>query len=112
MTQRDAIRETGLIAYLLYGLSIVVSPAVLAGIIFVYLKHDAVRGSYVDSHMTWLARTFWWSLAGTVVGMVLTVILIGFVIMGLVWLWFVYRVVKGFVAFNDGQPINDPQAFF
>ena len=112
MKQRDTLRETGLIAYLLYGISIVVSPAVIAGIIYAYMKRDAVAGTFVESHMTWLIRTFWLTLIGSLVGVALSIVVVGILLLGLVWLWFVYRVVKGFVVFNDGQPIDDAQAWF
>jgi uncharacterized membrane protein len=111
MEEKDVIRETGVIAYVLYGVSIIASPAVLAGVIYVYMKRDAMRGTWAEGHMTWLIRTFWLAIAASLVSVVLSVVVIGFFLLGLVWLWFVYRVVKGFVAFNDGQPIADPDAY-
>jgi len=42
-------------------------------------------------------------LLGTVLGWALVWILVGFAILGLTWLWCLYRVLRGFLAFNDGK---------
>jgi uncharacterized membrane protein len=112
MDDRDMVRETGLIAYFLFGISIVAGPVIFAGIIYVYMKRADVRGTYADSHFEWLIRTFWILLIASLIGYVLILVFVGFILLGLLWLWFVFRVVKGFVAFNDGQPMRDPQALF
>jgi len=112
MASPEQDRETGLIAYILYGLSIIVGVAIIVAIIFAYVKRDSVAGSFVESHLEWLIRTFWITFIAGIIGGILCIILIGFVILFVVWLWFIYRVVKGFVIFIDGRPIDDPQAWF
>ncbi len=112
MAGRDQIREAGIIAYLLYGISVPLGPVIFLGIIYAYAKRDGVQGTYAESHMVWLIRTFWLTLAATIIGVVTYVFLIGIVILGMTWLWFVYRVVKGFVIFNDGNPIADARSWF
>jgi uncharacterized membrane protein len=111
MPDENKIRETGLIAYVLYGVSIVFGPAIFVGLIFAYLKREEIAGTYVASHFEWLIRTFWITLIVGIAGVILSLVLVGILVLGVVWLWFVYRIVKGFILFNDSQPIPDPKAW-
>jgi uncharacterized membrane protein len=116
-----------LIAYLLFGLAALtqfassglVVPAPLLtfigiiGVIVAYVKRGDSRGTWVESHMTWLIGTFWWStvwaLIGWVVFIVLGIIVIGLALGPLIWaitaIWVLYRVIKGVLYFKDQRPI-------
>jgi uncharacterized membrane protein len=76
-------------------------PSIIA-VIINYVKRDAVRGTFLDSHFSWQIRTFWWSLLWVVVAGVMIATLIGVVIglplLVLVGLWVVYRIVRGWIA--------------
>ena len=109
---RDAARQVGLTAYILYAASAIIAPAAIAGVIYAHIKRDDVDGSFVASHITWLIRTFWLTLLFGLIGLVLALFVIGFVILFAVGVWYIFRVVKGFVIFADGKPIADPQSLF
>ena len=116
-----------LVAYLLFGLAAVtqvagsglVVPAPLLtiigiiGVVIAYLQRADARGSWVESHLTWLIRTFWWSLLWSVVGwsvmLTLGLLLIGIPIALAIWfvagIWMIYRVIKGYLIFKDSKPI-------
>lgn len=110
MMDNDRIRQTGLIAYILYGAAAVFPPTAIAGVIYAHYKREEVAGSYIESHMTWLIRTFWLTVVFGLIGYVLALVLIGFVILFAVGVWYIFRVVKGFVAFHDGKPVRNPQS--
>jgi uncharacterized membrane protein len=40
------------------------------------------------------------------VGSILTIILIGWAILGLLWLWTAYRTIRGWLRLTDGLPIG------
>lgn len=109
---RDDVQQIGLIAYLLYGVAAVFPPAAVAGVIYAHVKRDEVAGSFAESHMTWLIRTFWMTVLFGVIGYVLALVLVGFLILFVVGVWYIFRVVKGFVAFYENQPIANPQGLF
>jgi uncharacterized membrane protein len=72
-----------------------------------YIKRDDARGTIYESHMTWMIRTFWWTLVWMVpAGLValLTLGLLWFVLM-VPALWFLYRMIKGVLWLNDGRPM-------
>ncbi len=116
-----------LVAYLLFGLAAItqiagsglIVPAPLltivgvVGVIIAYVQRGDARGSWVESHITWLIRTFWWSTVWAVIGwvvlIVFAIILIGFALGPLIWgataIWVLYRVIRGILLFKDNQPI-------
>jgi len=109
---KEKIREGGIIAYALFGGAIIIAPTAFAGVIYAYLTRQDAAGTVLESHLTWLIRTFWITLIVSVVGIVLLLILIGWLILAAVSLWYIYRIVKGFVLFSDNKPIVDPRAWF
>ncbi|MEO8486690.1 MAG: hypothetical protein ABI585_10170 [Betaproteobacteria bacterium] len=90
-----------------------VAIAGVVGVIVAYVKRAEAQGTWVATHYDWLIATFWWSLLWSVVigvvGLVLVLVLIGLVILpvGLaaVSIWVIYRVVRGYLAFKDSQPV-------
>lgn len=52
-----------------------------------------------------MIRSFWWALVWTVIGWVTTVLLFGWLILGVVWLWYLYRHIRGLIAVLSDQPL-------
>jgi len=83
-------------------------PSIIA-VILNYVKRSEVRGTWLESHFRWQIRTFWFGLlwiSWCVLFIVLTLgigILIAWLPMALVGLWFIYRIVRGWIALNDGR---------
>ncbi|THF63358.1 DUF4870 family protein [Pseudothauera rhizosphaerae] len=94
--------------------SFVASLPSLAAIVLNYWNRSAVRGTWLDSHFSWQIRSFWWTLAWIVIAAVAVFTLIGipFAIaaFGIVSVWVVYRVVRGWWRLADGQPMPMPPA--
>jgi len=95
-----------MICYALYALSCVIGVTAVAAIIINYLKRDEVAGTWVASHFEWQIKTFWYGLVGAVVSWILMFVLIGFPLMLAVFIWVVYRVVKGWLALADEKPVD------
>ncbi|BAK75298.1 conserved hypothetical protein [Pseudogulbenkiania sp. NH8B] len=94
-----------LAVYILQALSLFVGVTAIVAIIINYLKRDDTRGTLYESHFLWQMRTFWWGLLGLVLGYLTVFLLVGFVILFAVYIWLIYRVVKGFLNLNDGKPM-------
>lgn len=107
----DSLRTYSMIVYALYALSLVSGITALAGVIMAYLKRDEAAGTVYQSHMQYLIKTFWYSLLGMAVGWITAFIVIGFLIIIVVGIWFVYRVVAGFVKLMDNKPVS-PEGWF
>lgn len=86
-----------------------VGLAGIVGVIIAYVKRGDAQGTWVASHFTWLIRTFWWSLLWDTIAVALFVTLIGIplalAILVATSIWGIYRLVRGFLAFKDSEPI-------
>ena len=122
---RDSNRTLTLILYVLYIIAIF-SGGLLAIVALVinYIKRDDVRGSIVESHFTWQIRTFWWYLILNIIafvpflflfftgenvdvfaGVALIATTFCLLVVGISWLWIVYRAILGMIRLNDHQPM-------
>lgn len=122
---RDSNRTLTLILYVLYIIAIF-SGGLLAIVALVinYIKLDDVRGSIVESHFTWQIRTFWWYLIWNIIafvpflflfftgenvdvfaGVALIATTFCLLVVGISWLWIVYRAILGMIRLNDHQPM-------
>jgi uncharacterized membrane protein len=85
-------------------------PSIIA-VILNYVKRSEVRGTWLESHFRWQIRTFWYGLlwvALCVLFVILTLgigMLIAWIPLGVVGLWFIYRIVRGWLALNDRKPM-------
>ncbi len=101
----DARKET-IMVYIAIAVGLFTAGAgTVVGLIYAYVRRQDIRNTIYYSHMNYLIKTVWVTFALTVVGFVTTVILIGFVILFAAFVWFVYRLVFGFVRWNDHQPV-------
>lgn len=93
------------VIYGLYFASLFVGLTCIIAIIINYVKQGDVQGSFMQSHFRWQIRTFWFALLWVIIGGVTTFIGVGFVILFINAVWFIYRIVKGFLYLNDNKPM-------
>ncbi len=80
----------------------------IVGVVIAYVKRGDLAGTPFESHMTSAIRTFWITLIVGIIGFVLAFVGIGFIILGLLALWQLFRTIRGLVRALDGRPIDDP----
>ena len=80
----------------------------IVGLVIAYVKRGDLAGTPFESHMTSAIRTFWITVIVGIIGIVLAFIGIGFIILGLLAVWQLFRVIRGLVRALDGAPIADP----
>ncbi len=102
----DTLKTLTLVVYALQALSLFVGVSAIVGIIINYIKRDEAAGTLWQSHFAWQIRTFWWALIGFAISWPLMLVLgLGFVTGFAVWVWYVYRIVRGFLAFNERRAL-------
>ena len=101
----QSLRQLTLFLYVLYGVGLFTGLPALIAIIVNHLRYQDSFGTPYASHFRWQMRSFWWSLVWAVLGFVTVWIGVGFVILGANWCWLVYRLVRGFLNWNDGRPM-------
>lgn len=102
----DANKPT--IISLLYLASFVTGATALIGIVLAYVWQSDVRGSWEESHIQFLIRTFWIGLVGFIISGILFIVLIGIPLMIAVAAWVGVRSVVSLAKAQRHEPIPNP----
>jgi uncharacterized membrane protein len=83
-------------------------PSIIA-VIMNYVKRSEAAGTFLDSHLSWQLRTFWFALLWVVIGWLMIVTIIGAVIgvpllLG-VGVWVLYRIARGWINLANRKPM-------
>ena len=119
--EREAsLRTIGHISYALHAIVAIsaVIPGVQASVVLLLVafildlvKRDDAKGSWQESHFRWRIRSVLW--AGGLYVLTSPLFLLLFIPGLLAWLvislWFLYRVVRGWLALNDRKAMPLPQ---
>ena len=105
-TSNSEVKNYVFIAYVTYAVGLLILFTPVVGVIMAYVKRDEAQGTIYASHIDYLIKTFWVSLVGTVLGTFTTLILIGWLILLVTAIWFIYRVVVGLIKLNEDKPIS------
>jgi len=87
-------------------------PSIIA-VIINYAKRRDVRGTWLDSHFRWQIRTFWFGMLWVVLCAMFVVLtlgiglLIAWIPLAVVGIWFIYRILRGWLRLVDRQPMYD-----
>jgi uncharacterized membrane protein len=85
-------------------------PSIIA-VILNYVKRGEARGTWLDSHFRWQIRTFWFGVLWVALCMLFVVMTLGIGIiiawlpLAIVGLWFIYRIVRGWLALKEHRPM-------
>ncbi len=85
-------------------------PSLIA-VVLNYVKRGDVRGTWLESHFRWQIRTFWYGLLWVALCFLFIALTLGLGIL-IVWIplaivsvWFIYRIVRGWLALREGRPM-------
>jgi uncharacterized membrane protein len=99
------------IIYILYLVSFVISgiPA-LIGVVMAYINRNK-SAAWLETHYTWLIRTFWIGLLYSFISVILMLVFIGVIVVIAVAVWVIIRCIIGLQALGRGEPIRNPQSW-
>ncbi len=112
----ESLKTVGHISYLLHttvavgavlpGVQASVALLIVAFVIDLVKKDDAA-GTWQESHFRWRIRTVLWAAGLYLLTSPLWLLLVlpGWIAWGLVSIWFLYRVVRGWMNLNRNQPM-------
>ena len=85
-------------------------PSIIA-VILNYVKRSDARGTWLESHFRWQIRTFWFGLLWVALCMTFVIVTLGLGLLvawfplAVVGLWFIYRIVRGWLALSARKPM-------
>jgi len=110
MTDTPISTNTAKIIYILYLAGILIPFVSLVALVMAYInKPDAPE--WLSSHYQFQIRTFWIGLLYSLLGIVLTMIVIGWFILVFVVIWLIIRCVKGLKILDSQQAIPDHKSW-
>jgi uncharacterized membrane protein len=87
-------------------------PSIIA-VILNYVKRSEARGTWLESHFRWQIRTFWFGLLWVTLCLLFVAatlgigLLIAWLPLGVVGLWFIYRVARGWLQLKDHRAMYE-----
>ncbi len=116
--RESSLRTIGHISYALHAIVAVgaVLPGAQPGIVLLLVafildlvKKDDARGTWQESHFKWRIRSVLWAGVLYVVTSPLWFLLVvpGWIAWAVISIWFLYRVIRGWLALNDRRPMPE-----
>ena len=95
---------------LLYLASFVTGFTGLIGIVLAHVwQGEQDNDAWMESHLTYLVRTFWFGFLAGLAATVLSVVLIGFLLFPVIAIWFGARSVFSLMRAQKREPMPDPK---
>lgn len=108
----DTDRTFALVCYILQILSVVTGLTAIVAVILAYIRMTEAP-DWLKNHYTYQIRTFWYGLAGMLVGfLTIWVLGLGLLIMLATAIWFIVRAVVGLIRLTEGRSHTDPRGFW
>jgi len=96
--------------YILYAIAAVSGFPMLIGLVLAYVaRGDAPM--WLQSHYTFMIRTFWYGVALIAIGLVTFIIGVGMFLLWILPVWYVVRIVRGWMLLENQKPIPDPESW-
>lgn len=106
-TTQDPNRSITLVAYGLFLSAFLLGFTSIVAVIIAYVKRKEVAGTVYESHMNFIITLFWRSLIIAVIGIVLTVIFIGIIVLIVLAVWTIYMLVTRGLKAMEAKPIEN-----
>jgi len=97
---------------LLYLASCITGITVIIGVVLAYVWKGEPHQPWEETHYTYLIRTFWIGVGGTVLGVLTLLIGVGFLILLGIGIWALVRTVLSLVSAQKREPMKDPETLF
>ena len=105
-TKDDAAKTNALIAYGLMVVGMFTGIFWIVGAIWAMVKKGDAQGTIFEDHYSNIIKTFWWGLGLSILGLILAFFVIGYFILLAVWIWSIYKVVKGLAKITSNKAYN------
>jgi uncharacterized membrane protein len=102
----EDLRTTAIVVYVLYlAAAISCGIAGIAGVIVAYVKRGEAMGTIWESHYDNQISAFWvWLVLAIAGGLTIWVLGLGLVVIGIAFVWFLYRTIKGLLRAIEFKP--------
>lgn len=102
----DAAKTNALIAYILMVVGLFTGLFWIIGAVWAMVKKEDAAGTIFADHYSNIIKTFWWGLVLSIIGFILAFVVVGYFILVGVWIWSIYRIIKGLAKITSNKAYN------
>lgn len=104
--KNEAAKTNALIAYGLMIVGLFTGIFWIVGAIWAMVKKEDAKGTIFEDHYANIIKTFWWGLGLYIVSFVLAFVVVGYFLAVAVWIWSIFRVIKGLAKLTSNKAYN------
>ncbi|MCQ8877081.1 hypothetical protein NQT69_03385 [Pseudoalteromonas shioyasakiensis] len=105
-TKEEAAKTSALIGYGLMVLGLFTGIVWIIGAVWAMVKRSEAEGTIFEDHYSNIISTFWWGLGLSIIGLILAFVVVGYFLLIGVWIWSIYRIIKGLAKITSNKPFN------
>lgn len=105
--EKPTTEGTAKIVYILYLFGLVVGVTGIIGVVMAYINRDDAP-EWLKSHYQFQIRTFWIGVLYTLIGIILSYVLIGILVLFFFVIWLIVRCVKGIKFLDQKEAPPNP----
>ena len=102
-----SLKTMPFVIYILYLASFITGITPLIGVVLAYVNRGGAP-AWLETHYTFLIRTFWIGLLYTVIGGVTLIFIVGWLVLLAASVWLIVRCAKGLSWLDRNEPVPDP----
>lgn len=99
----EAAKTNALIAYGLMAIGLFTGIFWFIGAIWAMVKKGEAQGTVFEDHYSNIIKTFWWGLGLSIVGFILAFFIVGYFILLAVWIWSIFKIIKGLAKITSNK---------
>ena len=103
-------RKVAALIYIFYLASLIIGVTAIFGVVGAYVYRNEGNAT-VKSHYHFQIRTFWIGLLYFFIGLLLTAVAIGLLVILFLLVWVVVRCIIGLKYLNEGKPVPNPDSW-
>lgn len=101
--REEAAKTNALIAYGLMVLGLFTGIFWIVGAIWAMVKKGDAQGTRFEDHYSNITKVFWLGLILSIIGVILAFVVIGYFVLLFVWIWSVFKIVKGLANLTSNK---------
>ncbi len=104
IAETKVLKNMVTIVYALQAASIPLIVTYFIAPLLILWKRKQAEGTWLETHLRWQLNTFWFSLAGFIMGIATTAVSVQLatIILATTLMWFVYRIGQGWTKLSRG----------
>jgi uncharacterized membrane protein len=108
----ETLIKSAKIVYFLNLAALIFGITSIIGVVIAYIYKSKENPEWINTHFRWQIRTFWISLLGSFISVLLCFIFIGYLLLIFLLIWWILRNIKGLKWLTENKPVENVTTYF